>query len=996
MIRISSILCFVLLCCTSFGQKTYPTNGVADERNGRFAFTNATIITAPGKMMESATLVINKGKVEAVGQNITIPPGTVSRDLNGAYIYPSFIDLYTKYGLPEAEAAGKKPKKQPQMLSNKKGAYSWNEALKPEFSAVKYFTPDPKTAKEFRNVGFGTVLSHQMDGISRGTSTLVFLGEEPAVEAIAQPTTAHHLSFKKGKSTQNYPSSLMGAISLLRQTYYDASWYKQSGYKEETNLSLQAWNDINSLPEIFEVGNKLEALRAIRLGKEFKRNYIIKGNGDEYQRLDYFKKMGTKFIIDLNFPKVYDVEDPFDAQYVTLKELKHWELAPSNPARLENAGLDFSLTTHELKSKADFLKHLRKAIKNGLSEDDALKALTTTPAAMIKLSNQLGTLERGKWANFIITSQPVFEEDATILENWVKGKSYHINTDKGLYAGNKYELTLSDSIKYRVDWTNKKNKPSLQIVNPDSSKIKVNSTFTQNLVSLSFIDTTLNKSFIRLSGIVDKNGKLSGEGMMGDGTWVNWSMLKTDTLSTPTKEKKSKEDKTVGSVVYPFMAYGWTQRPESKTVLIKNATVWTNESAGILKNTDVLVSNGKIKSIGKDLPETGAEVVDGTDKHLTCGIVDEHSHIAISRGVNEGTQVSSAEVRIGDVVNSDDINIYRQLAGGVTTSQLLHGSANPIGGQSAIIKLRWGFTPEEMKFENATPFIKFALGENVKQTNWGDEYTIRFPQTRMGIEQVYEDYFTRAKAYGAKKKSGKPYRMDLDMEALLEIVDGKRQISCHSYQQGEINMLMKVAERHGFKVNTFTHILEGYKVADKMKKHGAAGSTFSDWWAYKYEVIDAIPYNGAIMHEQGVLTGFNSDDAEMARRLNQEAAKAIKYGNVSEEDAWKFVTLNPAKMLHIDDRVGSIKVGKDADLVLWSMHPMSIYAVAEQTYIDGIKFFDRNLNQDMSQEVKAERSRLIQKSLAAKKGGSKTQPVKVKTQHLYHCDDIHDEMNHSH
>ncbi len=286
-------------------------------------------------------------------------------------------------------------------------------------------------------------------------------------------------------------------------------------------------------------------------------------------------------------------------------------------------------------------------------------------------------------------------------------------------------------------------------------------------------------------------------------------------------------------------------------------------------------------------------------------------------------------------MDAEDVDIYRNLAGGVTSIQILHGSANPIGGRSAIIKLKWGEKADNLVYQNSPKFIKFALGENVKQANWGDNARTRFPQTRMGVEQVFTDYFQRAQEYDALKKSGKPYRKDLELETIAEILNKERFISCHSYVQSEINMLMKVAEKFNFRINTFTHILEGYKVADKMVEHGVGGSTFSDWWAYKYEVNDAIPFNAPIMHNAGVLVAINSDDAEMSRRLNQEAAKSVKYGDISEEDAWKFVTLNPAKLLHIDDRVGSIKVGKDADVVLWSDNPLSIYAKAEKTIIEG-------------------------------------------------------------
>ena len=349
------------------------------------------------------------------------------------------------------------------------------------------------------------------------------------------------------------------------------------------------------------------------------------------------------------------------------------------------------------------------------------------------------------------------------------------------------------------------------------------------------------------------------------------------------------------------------------------------------------------------------------------------------------------------MINPDDINLYRNLSGGVTTLQILHGSANPIGGRSAIIKPRWGESAEGLLYKGADPFIKFALGENVKQSNWSSY--ARFPQTRMGVEQVFVDYFQRAKeyqqewkAYNAlprkvKARTTAP-RYDLEMETLVEILNGERFISCHSYVQSEINMLMKVAERFGVTINTFTHILEGYKVADKMKAHGVGGSTFSDWWAYKFEVNDAIPFNGAIMHSQGVTVAYNSDDAEMSRRLNQEAAKAVKYGGVSEEDAWKFVTLNPAKLLHIDDEVGSVKVGKSADLVLWSDHPMSIYAVAEKTMIEGVFYYELDRATAQVDVIQKERNQLIQQMLSAKNGGAPTQKAPKKQAREFHCETL--------
>jgi imidazolonepropionase-like amidohydrolase len=250
------------------------------------------------------------------------------------------------------------------------------------------------------------------------------------------------------------------------------------------------------------------------------------------------------------------------------------------------------------------------------------------------------------------------------------------------------------------------------------------------------------------------------------------------------------------------------------------------------------------------------------------------------------------------------------------------------------------------------------------------------------------DYFNRAKEYDALKKSGKPYRKDIELDVLAEILNKERFISCHSYVQSEINMLMKVADQFNFKVNTFTHILEGYKVADKMKEHGVGASTFSDWWAYKFEVNDAIPYNAAIMHNVGIVTAINSDDAEMSRRLNQEAGKTVKYGGVSEEEAWKMVTLNPAKLLHIDDKVGSLKVGKDADVVLWSDHPLSVYAKAEKTIIEGVTYFDINRDAIMQDQIQKEKSELINMMMLEKNKGLKTQPIKKKEKEYLHCDSM--------
>lgn len=999
------LIAILFVAQVTIAQETFNVNGVHNKNHNYYAFTNATIYIDYQTKIENATLLIKDGKIEAAGVKVDLPANVVTYNLDGKFIYPSLIDLYSDYGMPEIKK-DKSHNYAPQFENKNKEAINWNQAIKPEVEAGKLFTVNDKKAEELRKLGFGTVLTHQHDGIMRGTSALVTLKNDKANMVMLQDNVASHLSFNKGTSTQDYPGSLMGMIALIRQTYYDVDWLFNNTKIDEYNISLNTIVDNWKLTQIFEANDKLNILRADKIGDEFETQYIFKGRGDEYQRINEIKATEGKLIIPLDFPEAYDVEDPYDALKVNYSNIKHWELAPYNLGIIAQNEIEFAITTADLKDKKVFFKNLRKAIKSGLTEDAALKALTYSPANFIDQYGKVGSLEKGKLANFIITSDNLFAEKTKIYENWIQGTQYIIEDYNAIDAKGNYSLNVAGKVyDLKVSGEPEKLSGAIEIIkDKDTNKVKVDVKIESQLVAVSFNpNDDYQKGTIRLSGTISSNGGIwDGNGQLPNGEWIKWSAIKGK--DDPSKKKSSDTTKTdsliVPKIQYPNMAYGFFDSiPKAETVIIKDATVWTNEADGILKNTDVLLQNGKIAAIGKNLTAEGAKIIDGKDKHLSAGIIDEHSHIAISRGVNECTQAVTAEVSIADVVNSDDINIYRQLAGGVTASQLLHGSCNPIGGQSALIKLRWGMTPEQMKINDSTTFIKFALGENVKQSNWGQFNTKRFPQTRMGVEQVYYDAFIRAKEYQKEwntfaalpeklRAKAKAPRIDLEMETLNEILNKERFISCHSYQQGEINMLMHVADSMGFTVNTFTHILEGYKVADKMKKHGAGGSTFSDWWAYKYEVNDAIPYNGAIMHKQGVLTAFNSDDAEMGRRLNQEAGKAVKYGGVSEEEALKFVTLNPAKLLHLDHRMGSIKVGKDADVVLWSDNPLSIYAVVEKTIIDGIVYFDLEKDSERQKANRAEKSRIIEKMIEAKKGGAKTQPAKGKKPKLYHCDTV--------
>ena len=963
-----------------FAQTTYPANDVATPRSGYYAFINAKIYKDAKTIINSATLIIRQGKIEAVGINLPLPKDAIIIDCKGKSIYPSFIDIYSDYGMSQVQPSMTTYRSPSQMLSNTKGPYSWNQALKTEVLHVKNFAVNDARAKEYRKLGFGSVLSHQLDGISRGVGLLTTLAKEKENMVILKEKASVHFSFDKGSSTQDYPNSLMGSIALLRQHFLDASWYKTKPSQEGLNLTLQAFNENANLPQIFEVSDKWSVFRANKIASEFGVQYIFKAGGNEYQRIDEIKAIKSSFILPLNFPQAMDVEDPNDARFVNVSDLKHWELAPTNPAAFEKAGIPFALTASGLKDVSQFMPNLKKAIQNGLSEEKALEALTTTPASLLGVSSAVGSLETGKWANFLITTGPIFADKTVLVENWIQGSAYGISTDSKMELAGKYKFILGNQT-VQLSVTGETGIYKAQLFGKDTLAVE----FSQKdqLVNLIYTSKADQGKKTRLSGDFLGNSML-GTGTLGNGEWVSWQATREVNADTVSVKKRPVKSEEVGSVVFPFNGYGQKTIPKSETILIKNTTVWTNEKSGVLKDTDVLIKNGKIAAIGKGLKDPTARVVNGLGKHVTAGIIDEHSHVAASGGINECSQSVTSEVRITDVIDPEDVDMYRQLSGGVTSSHILHGSCNTVGGQTQLLKFRWGQTAEGLKFANWDPFIKFALGENVKRS-WNLSNP-RFPDTRMGVEQVLTDAFTRARDY---EKQGPGKRIDLELEALVEILNHKRFITCHSYVQSEINAMMKVADKFGFTVNTFTHILEGYKVADKMKAHGASASTFSDWWNYKMEVVDAIPQNAFLMQKNGVNVAINSDDAEMARRLNHEAAKSIKYAGMSEEDALKMVTLNPAKMLHVADRVGSLKEGKDADLVIWSDHPLSIYAKSEKTIVDGAVVFDREVDAKLQVDLKKEKQRLIQKMILAKKGGSATRPMTPSFREENMCEDDH-------
>jgi len=975
-----------------FAQDYIPKNdGVKTNTKNHTVFTNAKIYITPTQVVENGTLVIKDDKVVASGTNVNIPKNSVIIDLKGKSIYPSFIDIYSDFGT-NVNALDTKGNYSPQYNASREGYY-WNDHMRPDVKAINHFNFDNSKAETLQKAGFGVINTHVNDGIMQGSGVLVALtNKTDNAKRILDDNVGQFYGTSNSKtSKQSYPTSIMGTFALLRQFNHDANWYA-TGNMETKDRALASFLEHKKEVQIFDAGDKNNILRIDKIGDAFNTQYVFVAGGDEYELVKHVKNTNAKLIVPLNFPDAFDMEDPLLARSVSLEDMREWNQAPSNPKVLADNNITFALTTHNLKKPETFKTQLLKAITYGLDKTKALEALTTIPAAIIGKSNELGQLKPGAYANFLITSGEIFDKETTLYQNWITGKNHEINAMDVSDLRGEYSLVFDDSvvkntnITLNVSGEIEKLKATLKTLRDvHDAKISLNDGWLNIMIT-----DSIHKDFTRFTSNIKSNQSFSGKVFYPDGTTSGFTATKIESKITSEEEEEEEEENKTPNVFptsYPNTAYGLTNLPQQETILFKNATVWTNEKDGILEQTDVLIKDGKISKIGKNLSAGNATVIDATGKHVTAGIIDEHSHIA-TISVNEAGHNSTAEVTIEDVVDAEDINIYRNLAGGVTSIQILHGSANPIGGRSAIIKLKWGQTADQLIYKDSPKFIKFALGENIKQSNWGDFNTTRFPQTRMGAEQVYINYFQRAKEYDALKKSGKPYRKDIELETLAEIINKERFISCHSYVQSEINMLMKVAEQFNFNINTFTHILEGYKVADKMVEHGVGGSTFSDWWAYKYEVNDAIPYNAAIMHNAGVTVAINSDDAEMARRLNQEAAKSIKYGNVSEEDAWKFVTLNPAKLLHLDKRVGSIKVGKDADVVLWSGHPMSIYTKAEKTLIEGAVYFDIEKDKQMRKAIKKEKNELTALMLEAKNKGLKTKPIEKKEKELLHCDSL--------
>ena len=1010
---------------------THPTLGIQSRAPQFHAITGLEIISGPGKRIPNGTILLRDDVIVAVREGRHVPPGAREWDRSGKTAYPGFIDAYGE-GTAERDRSTE--------------SLHWNRHIRPGRRVAEPVGNDNDLNEKFRRAGILLRLVAPSDGIIKGQSALVSTGSSELPRRLVAEDVATHLrlTIPHSRDRDYYPNSPMGAVALARQAMLDARWYRDAwnAFRNQAGLPSPELNRSLALLSQFidegkrfiaEASNEQMFLRADRFAREFSLPLIIFGSGREYRRLESIRATGRAVIVPLDFPKPPDVSTRETAAQTSLSSLMHWDLAPENPGRLDAAGIPIALTSHGLKDRSEFLKRVRKSVERGLGEEAALAALTIRPAELLGVSAKYGTLQAGKIANLLIAEGDLFQRDGVISEVWISGRRDSFVNESSFDLEGEWKLELGREAwvpEMRLRFTREKEKlkgslsfeeraeedqPSESRTQIKLETVEYRAGRLRAKVSARLLKEVEQKEWLRVSatflgGEIDV---LRGEIARPDGDSIDFIARRVEVSDDSGREAAASKE-LVGAeselnlipINYPFGAFGWETPPSSPDpVLIENARIWTCGPLGVIERGAILVKNGKLAAIGRDLEAPdGVTRIDAAGRHLTPGIIDCHSHMATDGGVNESAQAITAEVRIGDFIDANDINIYRQLAGGVTAANILHGSANPIGGQNQVIKLRWGLTYEGLRFEEAPGGIKFALGENVKQSNRGNDYTTRYPQTRMGVEQLMRDAFLSARDYGKRwarwesHHDGLPPRRDLELEAIGEILEGRRCVHCHSYRQDEILALIRTLDEFGIQIGTFQHILEGYKVAPEMKRHGAMASGFSDWWAYKMEVFDAIPYNGALMHQAGIVVSFNSDDRELARHLNQEAAKAVRYGGVSEEEALKFVTLNPAKQLRVDSLVGSLEVGKQADFVIWSGHPLSNFTRCEETWIDGVCYF--SLERDKALRIQADEMRqtLVAKILASGQEMEKQGEGKVDEAALWPRDDLfcfpHDDDQH--
>ncbi len=960
--------------------RTQPIEGIRANGTGYHALVGARAVTAPGQAMDNATIVIRNGMIQSVTRGGAAPAGARVWDLTGQTVYPGFIDSHADLGMDQVPDGGDV------------GPTHWNPQVRAWFSTTDNLQDDEDRRQALRSQGFGTALVVPKQGIFRGSASVINLGDAGVRDRILRPDVAQSLGFQRSLALGGrYPNSSMGTIALMKQTFMDADWYMRAweAYEAsgraflppETSAALEALEAAvqGQQPVIFETTEEEEYLRGQVLAEEYGLEAWYRGSGQEYRIIDVLRETDAPLFLPLAFPDAPNVGDPEAAMNASLAELRHWYLAPTNAAQLADAGIEFAITTDGLTSVGEFLPNLRTAVARGLSPDDALAAITTTPARYLGIEGTHGTIAAGKVANLVVAEGDIFTQDADVRDVWVHGTVYGVTRPAQIDPRGTWMIASDDQWGFQAQMVLEGTLNRLRGYIDVAPGPSVDEGVRVDIASASVVSET-GRLEVRFSGDdLGFEGTALLAGSVSGDDFYGWTALPNGANPSFQGERTSPfrgdDVSTVASNVpdidlpwiRPMMEYGVSSLPDQPSaVIVRNATVWTQGPQGRLENADVLIRNGKIAEVGANLSAPGGAVqIDGTGKHVTPGMIDPHIHSGVS-DVNETGATIVPEVYMGDVITHNNIQMYRQLAGGLTTAMIKHGSANPIGGENVIVKMRWGALPEQLKLEGATRTVKFALGENPKRCC----YEGRYPDTRMGTQEIIKDHFLAARDYEREWQAweangeGIPPRRDLRMEAILDILHQELLISSHGYRADGYLALIRLAEEFGFKVQTLQHAVEAYKIAPELAEAGVAAAVWSDWGGFKMEAYDATKYNARILMEAGVTVSLHSDNAQIASRMNWEAGKLLRTG-LTEEQALTTVTINAAKVLAIDDRVGSLEAGKDADFVVWSGNPLSQFTKAEQTWVDGRRYFSLEDDAALRQQVQSERQQLIQAVLAA-------------------------------
>ena len=953
--------------------RTEPVTGIRDNGTGFHALVGARVVTAPGQVLDNATIVIRNGLIQQVGRNLQPPAGARVWDLSGHTVYSGFIDAHADLGMDAVPEGGDV------------GPTHWNPQVRAWFSTTTNLQDDADRRAALRSQGFGTALAVPTQGIFRGTASVVNLGDTGVRDRVLRSDLVQAVGFQRSFELGGaYPNSAMGTIALMKQTFMDADWYMRAwgAYEDsgraflppETSQALAALEDAvqGNQPIIFETTSEEEYLRAHKLAAEYGVDAWFRGSGEEYRIIDVLEGRTEPLIIPLSFPDAPDVDDPESALNASLADLRDWYLAPTSPAQLADAGVRFAITSDGLSSLNEFLPNLRIAVARGLSTNDALAALTITPAAWLGLENTHGTIAEGKVANLVVSEGDLFTEEATVRDVWVHGQVYGVTRPPEIDPRGTWSIASDDEWGFeatlRIEGPLNRLRGSIDVAGPDGATIDLAS--AEVVTETGRLEVRFDGEDLGYEGVALLAGSVRGEEFYGwtslpNGSDPSFRGSRTEAYEGPARGTVAMNVPEIDlPFIRPMMEYGRSAIPEQPAaVVVRNATVWSQGPLGQMENADLLVQAGKVVAVGPDLDApSGAIEIDATGKHVTPGLIDPHIHSGVS-AINESGFAIVPEVQMGDVVTHNNIWMYRQLAGGLTTAHIKHGSANPIGGENVFVKLRWGSLPEDLKLEDAPRTVKFALGENPKRRQG------RYPDTRMGTQEIIRDHFLAARDYEREWQGfeangeGIPPRRDLRMEAILDILDQELLISSHGYRADEFLALVRLAEEFGFRVQTLQHGVEAYKIAPELAASGVAAVVWSDWGAFKLEAYDATVYNARILIEAGVVTSLHSDNSEIASRMNWEAGKLLRTG-LTPEQALSTVTNMAAKAVAIDARVGSLEAGKDGDFVIWSGNPLSQFTRAEQTWVDGRRYFSIEEDAVMREQIDRERTQLIQAILS--------------------------------